>query len=39
MDLKGWPLLTIIRGEPVWRSEEIELPPDWGEFDDGFRRR
>ena len=39
MDLKGWPLLTIIRGEVAWKSEEIELPPDWGEFDGGFRRR
>jgi len=35
MDLKGWPLLTIVRGEPIWKSEEIELPPDWGEFDEG----
>jgi dihydroorotase len=39
LDLKGWPLLTIIRGEPVYKSEEIELPPDWGEFDGSFRRR
>jgi len=39
MDLKGWPILTIVRGEPVYRSEGIELPPDWGEFDGGFPRR
>ncbi|MFQ6089901.1 MAG: dihydroorotase family protein [Candidatus Bipolaricaulia bacterium] len=39
LDLKGWPLLTIVRGEPVYKSEEIELPPDWGEFERGFPRR
>lgn len=38
-DLKGWALLTFVRGEPVYRSEAIELPNDWGEFERGFRRR
>jgi len=28
--LKGWPLLTIVHGEPVYKDEAIKLPGDSG---------
>ncbi len=39
LDLKGWPLLTFVQGEPVYRDEAMALPRDWGEFERSFRRR
>lgn len=35
-ELRGWPLLAIVRGKPAYKNAALRLPDGWGTFDDGF---
>ncbi|MCR4404732.1 MAG: dihydroorotase family protein [Candidatus Acetothermia bacterium] len=38
LELRGWPLLTIVRGEPVYRAPGFALPDDWADLEGCSRR-
>lgn len=33
-ELRGWPVVTFVRGEPVYRAPGFALPKDWAELEE-----
>ncbi|MGQ9477904.1 MAG: dihydroorotase, partial [Candidatus Bipolaricaulia bacterium] len=37
-ELRGWPVLTFVRGGPAYKAEGFPLPEDWADFEGSFPR-